>query len=82
VSTSSCCFFPANVHQDDAEETSKAPPVSARGDENSGHRGRDACQRMWAAPDTAALCHTIVDEAVALIAADGAAVVSCTEPGT
>jgi hypothetical protein len=38
-----------------------------------------ACQRMWAAPDAAALCHTIVDEAVALIAADGAAVVSYTE---
>jgi hypothetical protein len=34
---------------------------------------------MWAAPDAAALCHTIVDEAVALIAADGAAVVSYTE---
>jgi hypothetical protein len=38
-----------------------------------------ACQRMWAAPDVAALWHTVVDEAVALIAADGAAVVTYTE---
>jgi hypothetical protein len=38
-----------------------------------------ACQRMSAAPDAATLCHAIVDEAVALIAADGAAVVSYTE---
>ena len=38
-----------------------------------------ACQRMWAAPDVAALWHTLVDEALALIAADGAAVVRHTE---
>jgi hypothetical protein len=38
-----------------------------------------ACQRMWAAPDIAALWRTVVDEAVALIAADGAAVVRHTE---
>jgi hypothetical protein len=38
-----------------------------------------ACQRMWAAPDVAALWRTVVDEAVALIAADGAAVVTHTE---
>jgi hypothetical protein len=33
-----------------------------------------ACQRIWAAPDVAALWPTVVDEALALIAADGAAV--------
>jgi hypothetical protein len=33
-----------------------------------------ACQRIWAAPDIAALWPTVVDEALALIAADGAAV--------
>jgi hypothetical protein len=38
-----------------------------------------ACQRMWSAPDLAALWRTIVDEALALIAADGAAVVTHTE---
>ena len=38
-----------------------------------------ACQRMWAAPDVAALWRTVVDEAVALVAADGAAVVRHTE---
>jgi hypothetical protein len=37
-----------------------------------------ACQRMWAAPDLAALWPTVVDEAMALIPADGAAVVSYT----
>jgi ANTAR domain len=37
-----------------------------------------ACQRIWAAPDVAALWPTIVDEALALIAADGAAVVTYT----
>jgi hypothetical protein len=35
-----------------------------------------ACQRMWAARDVAALWRTVADEAVALIAADGAAVVT------
>jgi hypothetical protein len=38
-----------------------------------------ASQRMWAASDVAALWRIVVDEAVALIAADGAAVVSYTE---
>jgi hypothetical protein len=37
-----------------------------------------ACRRMWAAPDVAALWRTVVDE-VALIAADGAGVVTYTE---
>ena len=37
-----------------------------------------ACQRIWAAPDVAALWPTIVDEAMALIAADGAAVATYT----
>jgi len=37
-----------------------------------------ACQRIWAAPDVAALWPTVVDEALALIAADGAAVVTYT----
>ncbi|HET9562460.1 MAG TPA: ANTAR domain-containing protein [Propionibacteriaceae bacterium] len=37
-----------------------------------------ACQRIWAAPDVTALWPTVVDEALALIAADGAAVVSYT----
>jgi hypothetical protein len=37
-----------------------------------------ACQRIWAAPDVAALWPRLVDEALALIAADGAAVVSYT----
>jgi hypothetical protein len=38
-----------------------------------------ACRRIWAAPDAAALWRTVVDEALALISADGAAVVSYTE---
>jgi ANTAR domain len=38
-----------------------------------------ACQRIWAAPDVAALWRTVVDEALALINADGAAVVTYTE---
>jgi hypothetical protein len=37
-----------------------------------------ACQRIWAAPDVPALWPTVVDEALALIAADGAAVVTYT----
>jgi ANTAR domain len=37
-----------------------------------------ACQRIWAAPDVAALWPAVVDEALALIAADGAAVVTYT----
>jgi hypothetical protein len=38
-----------------------------------------ACQMVLAAPDAAALWPTVVDEALTLIAADGAAVVSYTE---
>jgi hypothetical protein len=38
-----------------------------------------ACQRIWAAPDVAALWRTVVDEALVLIPADGAAVVTYTE---
>ena len=38
-----------------------------------------ACQRIWAAPDVAALWRTVVDEAMVLIPADGAAVVAYTE---
>ena len=38
-----------------------------------------ACQRMWAAPDLAALWRAVVGEAVALIAADGVAVVTYTD---
>jgi hypothetical protein len=38
-----------------------------------------ACQRIWAAPDIAALWPTVVDEALALIAADWAAVVTYTD---
>jgi ANTAR domain len=37
-----------------------------------------ACQRIWAAPDMAALWPTVVDEALVLIAADWAAVVTYT----
>ena len=38
-----------------------------------------ACKRIWAAPDVAALWRTVVDEAMVLIPADGAAVVTYTE---
>jgi ANTAR domain len=38
-----------------------------------------ACRRIGAAPDADTLWRTVVDEALALIAADGAAVVSYTE---
>jgi len=38
-----------------------------------------ASQRMWAAPDLAILWRRVVNEALALIAADGAAVVTYTE---
>ena len=37
-----------------------------------------ACQRIWAAPDVAALWPTVVDEALALIAAEGTAIVTYT----
>jgi hypothetical protein len=38
-----------------------------------------ACQRIWAAPNVAALWRAVVDEALALIAADGAVVFTYTE---
>jgi ANTAR domain len=38
-----------------------------------------ACQRIWAGPDLGAVWRTVVDEALALIAADGVAVVSYTD---
>ena len=38
-----------------------------------------ACQRIWAAPDVAALWRAVLDEALALIAADGAVVFTYTE---
>jgi hypothetical protein len=38
-----------------------------------------ASERMWAAPDIALLWRTIVDEAMALIPADGAALITYTQ---
>ena len=55
------------------------PPTAAPRDLAYTRALAAACQRMWAAPDVAALWRTVVDEAVALIAADGAAVVTYTE---
>ena len=55
------------------------PPTAASRDLAYTRALAAACQRMWAASDVAALWRTVVDEAVALIAADGAAVVSYTE---
>ena len=55
------------------------PPVAAPRDLAYTRALAAASQRMWAAPDVAALWRAVVDEAVALIAADGAAVVTHTE---
>jgi hypothetical protein len=55
------------------------PPTAAPGDLAYTRALVAACQRMWAAPDVAALWGRVIDEAVALIAADGAAVVTHTE---
>jgi hypothetical protein len=55
------------------------PPTGARDDLAYATTLAAACQRIWAAPDVAALWRTVVDEALALIAADGAAVVTYTE---
>jgi hypothetical protein len=55
------------------------PPTAAPQDLAYARALVAACQRMWAAPDVAALWRIVVDEAVALIAADGAAVVTYTE---
>jgi hypothetical protein len=54
------------------------PPTAAPRDLAYTRALAAACQRMWAAPDVAALWRIVVDEAVALIAADGAAVVRHT----
>ena len=54
------------------------PPTAARCDLAYTTALVAACQRIWAAPDVAALWPTVVDEALALIAADGAAVVTYT----
>jgi hypothetical protein len=55
------------------------PPTAAPRDLAYTRALAAACQRMWAASDVAALWRAVVDEAVALIAADGAAVVRHTE---
>ena len=55
------------------------PPTAASRDLAYTRALAAASQRMWAASDIAALWCTVVDEAVALIAADGAAVVTSTE---
>ena len=55
------------------------PPTAASRDLAYTRALAAASQRMWAASDVAALWRTVVDEAVALIAADGAAVVTYTE---
>src|SRR4029453_6233249 len=55
------------------------PPASAPCDLAFATALVAACQRIWAAPNLAALWPTVLDEALALIAADGAAVVTYTE---
>jgi hypothetical protein len=55
------------------------PPTAAEHDLGYTAALVAACQRMWAAPDLAILWRRVVDEALALIAADGAAVVTHTE---
>jgi hypothetical protein len=55
------------------------PPTGAPDDLAYATALAAACRRIWAAPDAAALWRTVVDEALALIAADGAAVVGYTE---
>ena len=55
------------------------PPADARRDLAYTTALVAACQRMWAAPDVAVLWRTVVDEALALIAADGVAVVTYAE---
>jgi hypothetical protein len=55
------------------------PPTAAPRDLAYTRALAAACERMWAAPDVAALWRAVVDEAVALIAADGVAVVTYTE---
>jgi len=55
------------------------PPTGAPDDLAYATALAAACQRILAAPDAAALWRTVVDEAMALIAGDGAAIVSYTE---
>ena len=55
------------------------PPTGARDDLAYATALAAACQRILAAPDAPALWRTVVDEALALIAGDGAAIVSYTE---
>jgi ANTAR domain-containing protein len=55
------------------------PPTGAPDDLAYATALAAACQRILVAPDAAALWRTVVDEALALIAADGVAVVSYTE---
>ena len=54
------------------------PPTGAPDDLAYATALAAACQRILAAPDAPALWRTVVDEALALIAADGAAVVTYT----
>jgi ANTAR domain len=55
------------------------PPTAAPRDLAYTRALAAASQRMWAAPDVAALWSAVIDEAMALIAADGAAVVTHTD---
>ena len=55
------------------------PPTGAPDDLAYATALAAACQRILAAPDAAARWRTVVDEALALIAGDGAAIVSYTE---
>jgi hypothetical protein len=55
------------------------PPTAAPRDLAYTRALAAASQRMWAAPDVAALWRIVVDEAVALIGAEAAAVVTHTE---
>ena len=62
-----------------APPLAEMPPTAAPGDLAYTRALAAASQRMWAAPDVAALWRIVVDEAVALIGAEGAAVVTHTE---
>jgi hypothetical protein len=55
------------------------PPAVARRDLACTRSLGAASQRMWAASDVAALWRTVAEEALALIAADGAAIVTHTK---
>ena len=62
-----------------ARPLAEMPPTAASRDLAYTRALAAASQRMWAAPDVAALWRIVVDEAVALIGAEGAAVVTHTE---